>query len=222
MIPACAGLMDTMKMIVRTASISLLALAVAAFLTACVAVPAQLEGEYAAVSPASVQPEQFGTSVRWGGVLVDTRNEQNRTCFEVLSRELDRYMRPEVTDTTLGRFIACTDGFHDPEVYAKGREVTVVGQIQSIEDRKIEEFAYRYPVLEVTDLVLWEKRKTVMHYNNYYDPFYYPYYWGRPYWGGYYYPYYGYPGWGVGFGGGYAYPRETRPGPSEILTRKKP
>jgi outer membrane lipoprotein len=209
-------------MILRNLLFPSLAAWAAVVLTSCTSVPTQLQGEYADVTPARVQPEHFGTSVRWGGVLVETRNEQDRTCFEVLSRQLDRYMRPLVEDTTLGRFIACTNGFHDPEVYAKGREVTVVGQIRSIEDRKIEEFDYFYPVLEVTDLVLWEKRKTVMHYNNYYDPFYYPYYWGRPYWGGYYSPYYGYPGYGVGFGGGYAYPRETEPGPSQILTTKKP
>lgn len=213
-----------MNMILRNLRFPVLAACTAALLVSCTSVPTQLQGEYTEVTPASVQPELFGASVRWGGLLVETRNEQNRTCFEVLSRQLDKYMRPLVEDTTLGRFIACTNGFHDPEVYAKGREVTVVGQIQSIEDRKIEEFAYRYPVLEVTDLVLWEKRKTVMHYNNYYDPFYSPYYWGRPYWGGYYSPYYGYPGagWGYGFGGGYAYPRETEPGPSQILTTKKP
>ena len=213
--------MDAMHMILRNSLFLGLVLSTAAILTSCTSVPAQLQGEYTDVSPASIQPDLFGSSVRWGGVLVETRNEQNRTCFEVLSRQLDRYMRPLMEDTTLGRFIACTNGFHDPEVYAKGREVTVVGQIQSIEDRKIEEFAYRYPVLEVADLVLWEKRRTVLHYNNY-DPFYYPYYWGRPYWGGYYYPYYRYPGYGFGIGGGYAYPRETEPGPSEILTTKKP
>ena len=197
-------------------------------LAACTAVPVQLEGEYADLSPARVGTTEFGTAVRWGGVLVDTRNESDRTCFEVLSRVLDRYQRPLVNDDyTEGRFIACTNGFHDPEIYSKGREVTITGVVQNLEQRQIEEFDYRYPVVEIDNLVLWETRKTVMMYRNYYDPFYYPYYWGGgPYWG--YYPYYRYGGPyfhgygygpGFGYGGGVAYPRELTPQPSTILSR---
>lgn len=188
-------------------------------MTACTAVPTQLQGEFDDVSPARVNASEFGRNVRWGGVLIDTRNEESKTCFEILSRDLDRYMRPEVNDTTAGRFIACTTGFYDPEVYAKGREVTVTGQIESLEERKIEEFDYRYPVLAVEDLVLWQKRKNVLVYNSVYSPFYYPYYWGGP-WGG-YYPYYRYPygyGFGAGFGGGYMYTRELEPNASQIIS----
>ncbi len=170
----------------------LLAAVLATVLAACVSVPTQLQGEFTEVSPARVQTEQFGSNVRWGGVLVDTRNEKDRTCFEVLSRSLDSSMRPREEDNTAGRFIACTNGFHDPEVYAKGREVTITGRIQNVEVRKIEEFDYRYPVLEITDMVLWDERKDVVIYDRFYDPFYYPYFWGYPYWG--YYPYYRYSG----------------------------
>lgn len=212
--------MDTMHMTRRITFLTLLAASAATFLASCTSVPTQLQGEFADISPARVQPDVFGSSVRWGGVLIDTRNEENKTCFEVLSRELDRYMRPvSGDDTTAGRFIACTQGFHDPEIYSKGREVTITGQIEGVEDRKIEEFDYSYPVLAMNDLVLWQKRKTVMMYDNFYNPYFYPYYWGGgPYWG--YYPYYRYPGagFGYGFGGGYAYPRELVPGPSQIIT----
>lgn len=217
-------------MIERTKFLHALAALAALGMGGCVAVPSQLAGEYAELSPARVQPSDFGTAVRWGGVLVDTRNESDRTCFEVLSRDLDRYMRPIVDDDrTAGRFIACTNGFHDPEIYSEGREVTITGVVQSLEDRRIEEFDYRYPVLEITDSVLWEKRRTVMMYRPYHDPFYNPYYWGNPYWG--HYPYYLYPSpyyyrgyygrgyYGGHYGGGMAYPRELTPQPSEILSR---
>ena len=181
------------KILQRVTFLNALAALALVSLGACVAVPAQLEGEYTPLSPARVQPSEFGTEVRWGGVLVDTRNESNRTCFEVLSRDLDRYMRPmSNTDNTAGRFIACTNGFHDPEIYSKGREVTVTGVVQDLEQRRIEEFDYSYPVLEINDFVLWEKRRTVVMYNNFYDPFYSPFYWGNPYWG--YSPYYRYHG----------------------------
>jgi len=171
--------------------ICILAAAAGLILSACTTIPTQLQGTYAEISPARVQPDLFGSKVRWGGVLIETRNEKDRTCFEVLSHALDRTMRPVADDTTTGRFIACTNGFHDPQVYANGREVTITGFIQSLEQRKIEEFDYRYPVVEITDMVLWEERENVVIYNHYYDPFFYPYFWGGPYWG--FYPYYGYP-----------------------------
>jgi len=193
------------------------ALACLTLLSACTTIPEQLQGDYAEISPARVQPDVFGANIRWGGVLVDTRNEADRTCFEILSRELDRYMRPTTDDKTAGRFIACTEGFYDPEVYSKGREVTVTGQITGTEQRKIEEFDYRYPVLEVTDMVMWEKRKTVIRYDGFYDPFYYPYYWGHPYYGG-YYPYYRYPHF---YGGsGRITTRQTQPDASQVVPRK--
>ena len=207
--------MDNMIINSKITLKSVLTMIAVSFLAACTSVPTQLQGEYTEVSPSRVEPATYGTDVRWGGVLVDTRNEEDRTCFEVLSRELDKYMRPKVEDRTAGRFIACTQGFHDPEVYAKGREVTVVGEIKHVERRKIEEFDYQYPMLAVNDLVLWQKRKKVMVSNNHYDPFYYPYYWGRPYGG--YYPYYRHAG--HYSGSNYMYERELTPGPSQIVTQ---
>ena len=219
---AYSGLVNTMNTYLKNTLIPGFVAATALLFASCTSVPTQIQGDYAQISPARVQASDFGTTVRWGGVLVDTRNERNQTCFEVLSHDLNKGMRPIVDDTTAGRFIACTNGFYDPEVYAKGREVTIVGQIDKIEERNIEEFDYRYPVLAVNDLVLWEVRKTVMVYNGFYNPYYYPYYWsGGPYWG--YYPYYRYPGpvYGVGMGfGGYAYPRQLEPDASTILTNK--
>lgn len=161
-------------------------------LTGCTTIPEQIQGSFSEVSPARVEPAVFGTSVRWGGVLIDAVNESNSTCFEVLSRDLDRYLRPLQEDRTAGRFIACKPGFHDPQVFAAGREVTLTGRIRGIEQREIDQFKYRYPVLDVDELVLWEPRREVLVMDHMYDPFWYPYpyywgYWGRPYWG---HPYY--------------------------------
>lgn len=189
----------------------LILLILGAALASCTTVPTQLEGEYAAISPARVDPAVFGQTVRWGGIIVDTKNEADRTCFEVLSRELGSHLRPKLEDRTAGRFIACKSGFFDPEVFAKGREVTLTGRIDRIEEHKIEAFDYRYPVLEVDELVLWEERQdVVVHRDYHYDPFWYPYYWGRPYWG--YYPYYRHP---HGIGGSFTV-RKSLPGPVRL------
>jgi len=165
--------------------------------SACTTVPEQIQGEYLQISPARVEPGVFGSTVRWGGVIMDASNKGNGTCFEILSRNLDKHLRPEVEDFTPGRFIGCKPGFHDPAVFTKGREVTLTGKISNIEVRRLEDFDYRYPVVEVNDLVLWQKRRTVVVYDHH-SPFAGPYWgwgWHRPYWG-WGSPWYGHP-WGM-------------------------
>ena len=202
------------KRILQLASVTLL-------FSACTTIPEQLQGTYAEISPARVEPSLYGSSVLWGGVIIDAKNKEENTCFEILSREMDKYMRPRVEDRTSGRFIACKPGFHDPEVFAKGREVTITGTIRNIEARQIDEFSYRYPVLDVNELVLWEIRQEVLVYNNY-DPFYHPYYWGYGF--GYGYPYYRHPYYGFPRHsyGGTARIRKTMPEPAVTAPRHKP
>lgn len=181
-------------------------------LTACTTVPEQIQGSYPEISPARVDPGVFGTGVRWGGVIVSSQVKDDKTCFEVLSRDLDKYLRPKLDDSTAGRFIACKPGFHDPMVFAAGRELTVTGKIDSVEVRKLEEFDYRYPVVAVDDLVLWQKRKVIMRYRGFTDPWYGPRYgWGGHwgYWGA--YPYYRSP-----WSSGYVEPQAVRPDPAVV------
>lgn len=206
-------------------------LIIAAFfltLSACTTIPEQIQGAYQDISPARVESSVFGADVRWGGIIVATHVEADKSCIEILSRELGKYLRPETNDSTAGRFIGCQPGFLDPMVYAAGREITVTGAIQRIEVKKLEEFDYRYPVVEIDDLVLWEKRKVVMRYRGFNDPFYGPMYgpwygppgyWGGP-WGG---PWGGYPWYPRPYGSygtGYIEPVELLPGPAVTETPK--
>jgi len=174
----------------------------AMLLTACSSIPEPLQGTYSELTPKATSARDIGTNVRWGGVILDARPDANRTCFEVLSRELDRSMRPEDEDLTQGRFIACRNGFLDPEVFAKGREITLTGEVQALDQRKVGDFDYTYPVLAARFMTMWPERPDVI-INNFNDPFYDPFIWG-PYWGPYYRPwgFYGRPGFG-------AYPRTT-------------
>jgi len=185
-------------------------------LSACTTVPEQIQGTYQEISPARVEPGVFGSSVRWGGVILDSRNDSGGTCFEILSRDLDKYLRPELEDSTAGRYIACKQGFHDPMVFKEGREVTMTGRIRSIEVRKLDDFDYRYPIMDVDNMVLWQKRRNVVVYRGFHDPFYDPWYWRGPYWG--HFPYYGrpYPYHGTG----YAETRQLRPDPAIIESRE--
>jgi outer membrane lipoprotein len=179
--------------------------------SACTTVPEQIQGDFPDIAPARVEPGVIGSNVRWGGVILKSQNRGDRTCFEILSRELDKYLRPMKEDLTTGRYIACKAGFQDPLVFQKGREVTTTGTIRNIRVKKVDDFSYRYPVLDVDILVLWEKRRHVVVYRGYGSPWHY----GYPY-GGWGYPYRG--GWGYPYGGGWgrAEQRTLLPDPSIV------
>jgi len=144
-------------------------------LAACATVPAALQGDYASSKPAGNGPS--GERVRWGGEIIRVETTAERSCFEILGRELDDSARPRRRDESAGRFLACREGFYDPEVFTKGREVTVTGRLDGAEARKVGDYDYRYPRVAADVIYLW--RKPVARVG-YYDP--YP--WGFGY-GGY-------------------------------------
>jgi outer membrane lipoprotein len=126
-----------------------------------------------------------GSVVIWGGIIIETINHKAGTEVVVLETPLDYEGEPEDSEYSQGRFIARTSGYLDPEMYKRGRKVTVAGEIVSPEKRKIGEMTYTYPVVSIKEIHLWEVQKV------YYPPYYY----------GWYGPYYGYgPYWGPPFG----------------------
>jgi outer membrane lipoprotein len=182
--------------------------AASALLAACATVPQPLQGNYATnvTSVSAQQGGANGTSVRWGGEIISTEPGQQSTCFYVLGRPLDDQARPTSSgnNDSQGRFVACRAGFYDPEVFKRGREITVTGIVQGTMTRKVGDYDYAYPRVEANVVYLWPKRPVVVGYPygpGWYDPFWGP-YWGGPYWGG----------WG-GWGGFY--------GPPVIIVRHR-
>lgn len=152
-------------------------LAVAITLTGCMAVPKPLAGDYATVSPQQVRERELpGERVRWGGEIIRVDPGSDITCFEILGHGLSDNARPIPRDDNQGRFIACRKGFYDPEVFTRGREVTVTGHLDGSERRKVGEYDYFYPRVDADVVYLWPKRPVVMRYD--------PYPWGwSPFWG---------------------------------------
>src|SRR6185312_17051005 len=111
------------KTILTTTAIAALALG------GCASVPPQLAGQnFSAIAPQQAARENTsGEHVRWGGSIVAVNPESDKTCFEILSRELYTDARPRPRSQSSGRFIACSKGFYDPELYKKDREITVTG-----------------------------------------------------------------------------------------------
>lgn len=110
------------------------------------------------ITPHTAQIEKFsGQRIRWGGSIVSTEPGKNETCFEVMSYPLGTSPRLPETDMRSGRFIACALGFYEPEVYARGREVTIIGTIQGTIVRKLGEYDYSYPKINAESVYLWQK-----------------------------------------------------------------
>ncbi len=142
---------------------TLVVAALAVALAGCATSAQPLRGEFAAITPhLAAQQESTGSVVRWGGRIVRTEPLADRTCFEMLSTELDSQGRPYwAADNTRGRFIACRTGFYDPALFTDTREVTFTGRIDGYETRKIGEYDYRFPRVAADVVYLWPVREHV-------------------------------------------------------------
>lgn len=120
--------------------------------------------------------------VRWGGTIADVQNMKSETLVEIVARELRSNGRPRSGDQSEGRFQARIDGFLDPEIYEKGRSLTVVGTIEGDLPGEIGDYPYRYPVINVSAYYLWNPLPAPRPY--YYDPWFYDPWWPYPYYYG--------------------------------------
>ena len=131
-------------------------------LTGCVSIPTPLQGQFSALDPdAATQSDATGAAVRWGGTLAHTDPQAGQTCFEIVGRPLSSVARPLANDRAQGRFIACRQGFYEPQVFAPGRAVTVVGHISGYETRPVGGYAYRQPKVAADAIYLWPVQREV-------------------------------------------------------------
>ena len=149
----------------------LLVVAGAIALGGCATIPKPLVGNYTPVSLDAARSGSAGAvRVRWGGQIIQTEPAEQETCFFVLAEPLDSQARPERGGDSQGRFVACKQGFYDPEVFTKGHDITVTGTLDGTVQHKIGDFDYTYPKVAADTVYLWPNR---------------PVYAGRPYdpWG---------------------------------------
>lgn len=120
-------------------------------------------------------PEKFkGAVVVWGGVIIETVNRQDSTAIRVLQTALDFQGRPTDLDRSEGRFIVVVDRFLDPDIFKKGRELTVGGEIAGSETHPVGEVLFVHPVVRARELKLWEQRvPSPPHFCD-------PWFWGPP------------------------------------------
>lgn len=168
-----------------TRRILFLAVAGALGLGGCATIPQPIAGNFTPVTLAAARSgEANAAHVRWGGEIIATEPREQQTCFFVLARPLDSQARPKEGNDSAGRFMACKQGFYDPEVFRKGRELTITGTLAGTVQHKIGQYDYTYAKVDADNVYLWPKR--VRYADNYgpmngwYDPF-----WGGPFgpWG---------------------------------------
>lgn len=150
-------------------------------LGACATIPQPLTGQFANVSPNNAAIGTANQDVRWGGNIVKTVPGPTQTCIYALSRPLDSSARPHADGPSGGRFVACHDGFYDPEIFTKGRQITVTGALDGTLTRKVGNYDYPYPRVDADVIYLWPVRAVdrggEFRYP-YYDPFWAPMRWG--------------------------------------------
>ncbi|MEE4245363.1 MAG: Slp family lipoprotein [Kangiellaceae bacterium] len=154
------------------------------FLAGCNSIPKHIRGEYPAVSVQKARAMKEQPVLRWGGVIASIKNEKEHSVVEIVAKPLGSSSRPLMTDKTEGRFLALINGFVDPLIYQRGREITVVGKLTETIDGKIGEMEYKFPIINVQAYQLWSRR--VENRNRswfFYSPGFWPGFgpWIRPY-----------------------------------------
>jgi outer membrane lipoprotein len=127
-----------------------------------------------------------GRVVVLGGYILEMQNEPDGRVLTIIQAPLDWRERPKSRDLSQGRFFVTTSKFLDPDVYVKGRRLTVGGRVGGIREQSVGGATYRFPVIEAQELYLWPK-KTHFVGPCYpcYEPWYGPWYpWGYrdPWW----------------------------------------
>jgi outer membrane lipoprotein len=179
----------------------LLLLAMSLILSSCAPVLSRTymrEGQRA-VSFADLRenPDQYkGQLFILGGIIVKTKFTEAGSRIEAVHVPVDGYGYFKDQGRSEGRFLAILpkDGtMLDPEVYGRGRRITLAGEFVATRKGMIDEMEYVYPVFEIKQIYLWPKERRYNPSPYYYDPWFYPYpyYYGDPWWNFYYYP--GYP-----------------------------
>ncbi len=127
-----------------------------------------------------------GETVVLGGYVLSVDNLESHTRIIALEAPLGSGQRPKSKDLSRGRLILRYDGFIDPEVYTKERQITIGGQI--LEPITDDPPSFPYLHVQISEIHLWPEQKPVPEDPYWDDPFCYypwrpyPYPWRYPYW----------------------------------------
>ncbi len=141
------------------------------------------------ISDAAIPQLPFGELVRKagayqnqtvvvGGYVVSVENIDLQSQLLAVQAPLGVGQKPQSKDLSQGRLLLIYDGFIDPEVYTKDRQITVGGKILDSSATEKTELPFPYLKVQIEEIHLWPKLDPVSP-----DPFWYdechPYFYGR-------------------------------------------
>lgn len=115
-----------------------------------------------------------------GGYILSVENQERQTQVLAVQAPLGVGQQPKSKDLSQGRLVLIYDGFIDPEVYTKDRQITIGGRIMGSSSTEKHQHPYPYLRVHVEQIHLWPEPQPV-----YSDPFWdddcyaYPYSWWR-------------------------------------------
>jgi len=120
--------------------------------------------------------QYVGETVVSGGYVLTVENFEGHTRIVALEAPLGSSQRPKSKDLSRGRLILRVDGFIDPEVYTKDRQITVGGRILAPDPQSLP--VYPHLLIQVDEIHLWPVPKPVPR-----DPYFWDDPWcGHPFW----------------------------------------
>lgn len=124
-------------------------------------------------------PESYrGKLFVLGGIIVNAKLTKEGSLVEAIHVQVDSL--GYLTGGADGRYLALypkESGTLDPQIFRKGRRITVAGEFVGTRQGKIDDAEYEYPLFYIKDIYLWEDR--MYYYPSY--PYYYPYWGDYPY-----------------------------------------
>lgn len=92
-----------------------------------------------------------------GGYVVLVQNQKLQTRIEAVQAPLGIGQQPKSKDLSQGRLILIYDGFIDPEVYTKERQITVGGPLMGSSTTERQNHPYPYLRIRIEEIHLWPK-----------------------------------------------------------------
>lgn len=97
-----------------------------------------------------------GAPVRWGGTVIGSgRDADGNVRVQVVERRLDDAGRPLPGSPSDGRFVIRAAPDVNPDLYARGNDVTVAGTLDTPVDARVGDGTARLPVVRVEAFMLW-------------------------------------------------------------------
>ena len=149
----------------RNRRVVLTAAALALLVSACSGskvIPPELEGQIdrsASFRDLQASPSMMqGRTLVLGGEVLGARRVQDGVELEILQLPVKDDDPPSERRTeSQGRFLAIDHGAQDPAAFPPGTRLTVVAEVQGEDTRRLDESTYRYPIVDVKHMYVWNE-----------------------------------------------------------------